>query len=147
MSTELNQKALERAKRLFFGPTSTFEDGIKAYLKACDEPAEPEPFDLSKVKPGDEVYVQGGGKAPYKFIGLTSDGRGIVIENKVGGVDRWSASSVTIPPKPRKTVRVKVFNHPESIRPIIVHEDVWGNYAEAAGWKAISKAVEIEVTE
>jgi hypothetical protein len=139
---ELNQKAYEVAS-CFYRNNRGPAEIIIAYLEACNEKPKPIPFDASLVKPGDEVAVKTGIYALHKYIGVTKKGR-VVVEAYDGIVSVHIPEDITIPPKTRKTVRVKVFKHPKTLHSYIVHEDSWSYYEE---WKAISESVEIEVTE
>lgn len=143
MNTELNQKALD-VVMVRYG--SRHAGVIECYLKACNEKeSEPKasPFDPALVKPGDEVVVNDGAHAPYKFVGMTS--RGIVVcENCDGMVCERFPDQITIPPK-CTTVKVRLFRSRHGVYAIT--ENAWLAYVDNSGWTPCSDIVEIEVTE
>ena len=99
---ELNQKALDKVM-VKYG--NRYAGPIECYLESCNEPEPARQFDPALVKPGDEVVVNDGAHAPYKFVGMTS--RGIVVcENCDGIVCERFPDQITISPKPKKTVKV-----------------------------------------
>ena len=145
---ELNQKALNKTiKMRSVGDVCSVEEIVTAYLKACNEPEQARPFDASLVKPGDEVIVNGGGLAPYKFLAVTRTGL-VALEDRDGDVISCCQGGCTIPPKPKNTVKVRLFKHiSDTTLPTAIQEHSWQTYLNNPRWKPCSAIVEIEVTE
>ena len=143
---ELNQKALDVVTSTF---GTRYAGVIACYVRACNQEKEPKPipFDAALMKPGDEVIVEGGICAPYKYLAVTRVGI-VVLENCDGGVSARAANECTIPPKPKKTVKVRLFRNIGNRMCIgVISESSWGSYVDDPNWEPCSAIVEIEVTE
>ena len=145
---ELNHKALNKTiKMRNEGDVSSVEEIVAAYFDACNEPEQARPFDAALVKPGDDVICE---QARHrKFVGMTIGGL-VVTETPAGGmVQVWEPAIVTIPPKPKKTVKVRLFRG--VVKPlyiVVIPEKTWGVYIDNPElWEPCSAIVEIEVTE
>jgi len=145
---ELNRKALNKAIKLRNeGDVSSVEEIVTAYLDACNEPEQARPFDPALVKPGDEVIVEDGRISPYKLIGVTCTGI-VALEDRKGYVVSCPPEECTIPPKLKKTVKVRLFKHISGIPlPTAIHEYAWPSYLDCPEWTPCSDIIEIEVTE
>ena len=141
---ELNQKALEAARNLYKKQMCSAQDIVEEYIKACNEPEQARPFAPALVKPGDEVICKQMA-IPRKFVGMTSSGL-VVTETPAGGmVQVWEPSIVTIPHKPKKTVKVRLFRYPGGKPAVLLESD--SDRCFENGWEPCSAIVEIEVTE
>ena len=144
---ELNRKALNKAIKLRNeGDVSSVEEIVTAYLEACNEPEQARPFDAALVKPGDEVICEQ--IRHRKFVGMTSTGL-VVTEPPAGSwCPIWEPSVVTLPPKPKKTVKVRLFKHITDFQSAtVIDEKYWQAYLDSPRWTPCSAIVEIEVTE
>ena len=138
---ELNQEALRtaiNAANCYYGTDKQLEGAIKAYLESVEAQRQPKPipFDPALVKPGDEVICEG--LQPKLYIGLNRHGQ-VITENYGGGLNAWPVNHVTIPPKPKKVVKVlKVYEHNDT------YFTTPGDGSPGSHWKLLGK---IEVTE
>jgi hypothetical protein len=75
------------------------------YALAGGKKSEPVPFDASKAKNGDVVYI---GEKKLRYVGVSAAKGNVILEQEGVGITYALESTVTLPPKPKKTLWVNV---------------------------------------
>lgn len=132
-----------------FDQTHDLKKAISTYLdtagKACLSTAGKvcTPFDPSLVKPGDVVLINKAFKGHY--IGMSRDGLVCVEDEHLeDGACLYAAESVSIPPKPKKTVKIWVYKRMSEGKPYYYSYD---KTVVSPGFVLVADGVEVEVSE